>query len=140
MAEGDNTFRNHFKAELFKGKVDLDGDTFKVQVVNATPDIDTWDNEDDITGEISATGNTTVGKSLASLLVMENDTNDRAEWDFADVTWTNLATATINNAVVYLNTGVAATSIIVGWVAISTNSNGGDYTLQINANGFAHLS
>lgn len=140
MAEGDVTFTNHFKAELFRGTIDLDTDTFKVMLINGSPNVDTWENIDDVSTEISGSGYTADGETLASLVITENDTNNRAEWDFADVTWTNLATATISDAVIYKDTGVDSTSVVVGWVEIATNSNGGNYTLQINASGFAHLT
>ncbi len=138
MAEGDVTHPNHFKYMLLQAY--LNGKTVKAMLVNATPNIDTWENKDDVTGEISATGYTAGGKTLGAFTFTENDTNDRGEWDFPDLTWTSLATATINNIVFYYNSGVASTSVVIGWMESATNSNGGDYTVQINANGFTHLS
>lgn len=140
MAEGDITIGNHYLAELLRGTIDHDTDTFKMALVNATPNIDTWENFDDVTGEISGSGYTAGGVTLASLLITEDDTNDRAAWDFADPSWINLATSTINNGVIYKSTGVSSTSVIVGWVEIATNSNGANYTVQVNANGLFLLA
>ncbi len=138
MAEGDIIHPNHFKYTLLQAY--LSGKTIKVMLVNATPNIDTWANKSDVTGEIVATGYTAGGKTVGTFTFTENDTNDRGEWDFPDITWTSLATATIAFAVFYYDSGTPSTSVVAGWMESQTDSNGGDYTVQINTNGFTHLS
>jgi hypothetical protein len=135
MAEGDYLSFNYTKGEFQNGNIDLVNDTIKIALINATPNIDTWDDFADVTNEIVASGYTAGGATLGTKSVTVDDTNDRAAFDCADITWASLATATITAAVVYKDTGTPATSTLIGWFEIATNSNGGNYTLQVNANG-----
>jgi len=137
MAEGDGTLYNNFKEELMLGQIDLVDDTVKVALVTGhTPDIDTHDFFDDVSGdEESGTGYTAGGETLASKTVTQDNTNDRAAWDAADVTWSGLDVGTPSHAIVYKSTGVASTSALIGYWELETASNGGDYTLQWGANG-----
>lgn len=140
MAVGDVQFHNKFLAELAKGNIDLDGDTFRCYLLNGwTPNIDTDHFLSDIVAsEIALTGYTAGGVTLASLLVTENDTNDRAEWDFGNPTWASIATGTITRAAIVQWTGVAATSVIVCNIEVSS-SNGQSYTITIGTTGIAHI-
>lgn len=142
MAEGDITFTNHFKEQLLLKAIDMDSDTFKVVLLNGysiTPDGNLG--YADLTGEISASGYTAGGATLGSLAVAQDDANNRASWDAADVTWTSLATATITAAAIYDDTVTTPVADpIVCFIEIATNSNGGNYTLQWNANGIGLLS
>ncbi len=140
MAVGDVTFHNKFLAELAKGNIDLDGNTFRCLLVSGlTVNIDTQHFWSDISAnEIALSGYTAGGVTLSSLLVTENDTNDRAEWDFDDPNWASIASGSISHAVIVLWTGTASTSTIVCTIEAS-NANGSSYTITIPATGIVHI-
>ena len=142
MAEGDGTVYNNFKEQLFLGELDLGSgaDTLRVVLVTAhTLDIDTDASYSDVSGdEVSGTGYTAAGEALTSQVVAQDNTNNRASLDAADVTWTGLDAGTPNYAILYDDTHVS-NYLIAAW-EIATASNGGDYTLQWNANGILLLT
>lgn len=140
MATGDVTIHNKFLAELAKGNIDLDGDTFRCYLLDGVePNIDTSHFLSDVVAdEIALSGYTAGGVTLSSLLVTENDTNDRAEWDFANPTWASIATGTITWAIIVHWTGSAATSTIVCHIEVD-DSNGQSYTVTIPATGIIHF-
>lgn len=142
MAEGDFTWHNTAKKKFQDGDIDLLVDTLRVTLLNGwTPNIDTDEYWDDISAnEISATGYTAGGATLGTKSTAVDTTNDRSEFDAADVTWTSLATATITRAALIHWTGTPSTSTIIGSWEIATNSNGGNYTLQFNAQGVLHFT
>lgn len=141
MAAGDAHIVNNFKEQLLLKAISCTADVFKIALYSdayAATQIDGAAPAYAVTNEISATGYTAGGATLASLAVAQDDTNDRASWDAADVTWTSLATATIQRAILYDDTTATKYQAII-W-EIGTNSNGGNYTLQFNANGMMLLS
>lgn len=142
MAEGDITFSNHFKAQLLGGLVDLDTDTIKVALCNGYSfDADNNHGYANLTGEITATGYTAAGATLTGLTITTNDTGDYGKWDAANVTWSSLATTSIDGAYIYDDTVTAPVAkSLIAKVEIGTNSNGGNYTIAWNAGGIAQLS
>ena len=143
MAEGDITLTNQFKAWLLGGLVDLDTDTIKVALVNGyTFNVDNNHGYADFSAnEITATGYSAGGATLASLTITTNDGSDYGKWDAADVTWSSLATAGISAALIYDDSMTAPVADgLLAEVEIGTNSNGGNYTIQWNAGGIVQLS
>lgn len=143
MAEGDAHVYNNFKEQLLLKTIDCNTDVFKVALYSdayAASQLDGADTAYSVTNEISASGYTAGGQSIGTPVVAQDDTNDRASWDDdgTDVVWTNLATATIQRAVLYDDTTATKWCCIV-W-EIATNSNGGNYTLQFNTAGMLLLS
>ena len=59
-----NVIYNRFKRDIANGNIDLDTDTIKVTLVTGayTPDQDAHDKRDDITNEVSGTGDTAGGQ------------------------------------------------------------------------------
>lgn len=141
MAAGDGHVVNNFKEQLLLKTVDCVNDVFKIALYSdayASGQIDGAAPAYSATNEISASGYTTAGATVGSKTVTQDDTNDRAAWDAADVTWTSLATATIQRAILYDDTTATKWQAII-W-EIGTNSNGGNYTLQFAATGMLLLS
>lgn len=143
MAAGDGHVYNNFKEQLLLKTIDCNSDVFKVALYSdayAAAQLDGADPAYSATNEIVATGYTAGGQSIGTPVVTQDDTNDRASWDDdgTDVTWTSLATATIQRAVLYDDTTLTKWCCIV-W-EIGTNSNGGDYTLQFASTGILLLS
>lgn len=143
MAAGDAHVVNNFKEQLLLKTIDCNSDTFKIALYSdayAAGQIDGADPAYSATNEIVASGYTATGQSIGTPVVAQDDTNDRASWDDdgTDVTWTSLATATIQRAILYDDT-TAIKWLCIIW-EIGTNSNGGNYTLQFAATGMLLLS
>jgi hypothetical protein len=140
MAQGDGALYNEFKEELMKGLIDMDGHTFKIMLVSGyTPNIDSHNGYSDVSAnEISGSGYTAGGATLASLTVTKDTTNDRAAWDAADTTWNNLNAGTPSHAIAYDDSH--ASKCLVGYWEVTTPSNGGNYTLQFGSNGIVTLT
>lgn len=81
-------------------------------------------------------------KTLASKTITTNDTNNRVEWDAADLTWTALGTAqTIEAAIVIVEiTNDAASQLVVYLDPTNVPTNGSDVTLQFASNGFLNFN
>jgi len=147
MAEGDGVVYNAFKENLLKKVFDFANDTFKITLhTGYTPNIDTHDAWADVsaTEYTTANGYTAGGKTLASLAVTLDTSNDRAEFDAADVTWTALgplSPATPGHAILWDDTPSSPADPLVGYWALGTTAtNGGDYTLQFGADGLLHIT
>lgn len=143
MAEGDAHVVNNFKEQLLLGTIDCDTDSFKMALYSdayAAGQIDGADPAYSTTNEIVASGYTAGGAAVATPVVTQDDTNDRAKWDDdgSDITWSSLATATIQRSILYDDTTSPKWHCII-W-EIATNSNGGDYTLQFHTDGILLLS
>jgi hypothetical protein len=142
MAEGDGSVYNNFKEQILLGELDLGNgaDTIKVMLVTGhSLDIDTDASYSDVSGdEESGTGYTAGGETLTNQAVAQDNSNNRASFDADNVTWTGLDVGTPNYAIMYDDTH-ASKYLIAAW-EIATASNGGDYTLQWNANGILLLT
>lgn len=139
MAEGDAFLYNDFKEQLLSKLHDLTNgaDTLQVTLHTAyTPDIDAHQVFADVSGTeySTADGYTAGGKVLANQAVSQNNTSDRGELDFDDVTWTSLGALTPNtpsDAIVWNNTPAGPVDPLIGYVELgSTATDGNDYTLQ----------
>jgi len=141
MAEGDALVLNNFKEQLLKKTIDCVNDVFKMalySVALASPD--GADPAYSVTNEIVAANYVAGGQSIGTPVVSQDDTNNWGKWDDdgTDVSWTSLGAATILEVRLYDDTTVIKWLCIL-W-EIATNSNGGNYTLQFNANGMLTLS
>lgn len=125
------------------GSIDLDTDTIKVALVTSTytPDQDVHDFFDDITNEVTGTGYTAGGATLASKTVSADTTDNEGVFDAADVTWTT-STITARGAVIYKSTGTASTSALICYLDFTSDqsSTAGDFTIQWNAEGILNLA
>lgn len=134
---------NSFKAKIMDGSIDLDTDTIKVALVTSsyTPNQDTHDFFDDVTNEVSGTGYTAGGATLASKAVSADNTDNEGVFDAADVTWST-STITARGAVVYKSTGTASTSPLICYIDFGSDksSTAGDFTLQWNSEGILNLN
>lgn len=141
MAEGDVTIYNSAKQKLGDGSIDWDTDTIKCGLVGGyTPNIDTHTAWSDVSASEIAAANYTAGGVTVTASVSVNTASDRAEYDSSDPAWTSLGSATISHAIWYKDSGVAATSWLVAYMEITTNSNGGNYTINVNATGLFTLT
>ena len=134
---------NSFKRDIMNGSIDLDTDTIKVALVTSsyTPDQDAHDNFDDVTNEVSGTGYTAGGATLASVTVSVDNTDNEGVFDAADVTWST-STITARGAVIYKSTGTASTSKLIGYIDFGSDksSSAGNFTIQWNSEGILNLN
>ena len=134
---------NSFKRYIMDGSIDLDTDTIKVALVTSsyTPNIDTHANFSDVTNEVSGTGYSAGGATLASVTVTADTTDDEGVFDAADTTWTT-ATVTARGAVIYKSTGTSSTSKLICYVDFGSDktSTAGDFTIQWNSEGILNLN
>ena len=153
---------NATKRKLFEGTLDYVNDTIKVALAENsnlfTFDPDTHEFVADIFGgttpdatEFSGTGyaRQTLGTKATSI----DATNDEAEWDAADTTFTSLDGATIQTIIVYKMVGADDTTpaddpvlavfdddsgTTVADLPLATN--GGDITIQWSADGIKKIA
>lgn len=139
------TFYNDFKRALLAGQVDLDGGaTVKCALLDSTytPDIDAHDFFDDVdAAEVSGTGYTAGGATLGGLAVTQDSPNDQGVWDANDVTWST-STITARYAVLYISTGTASTSRLIGYIDFGANksTSAEDFTISWDPTGIAALA
>ena len=140
MAEGDGTLYNEFKRALLAGEIDLDAHTIKVALVTGyTPDTDAHTGWSDVSGdEVSGMGYSAGGEALANKAVSLESGDDRGKFDADDVTWSSLDAGTPSHAILYDDSH--ASDALIGYIEISTASNGGDYTLQWSSDGIVYLA
>jgi hypothetical protein len=142
MAEGDGAIYNAFKMRVLKGEHDLTesspNDIKVILVSGYTPNVDTdTDYDSGITGvEVSGTGYTAGGESLANQAVTQDDANDRGKFDADNVTWSSLqitdpSDGTPSHAIMY-DDSHANKGLMAYW-EVTTPTNGGDYTLAWHA-------
>ena len=133
-----NVTHNKGKFQLASGLIDFSANTFKIILMDNTyvPNIDTDEFLSDVSAKELADGNgyTTGGATLAGVTITEDDTNDRANVAWNTVTWTASGgdIGPSPYAVIFKDTGVAATSAIIGSIDFSgdkTVTDGQDFIL-----------
>ena len=139
MAEGDVHIFGEFIEQLMLANHDLDGHSAKCALYcNWVPDVDT-DTAYTSTGEISTTGYTAAGDTLGVGTVTLSAATNTVDYDNTDANWASLATQTITEGMVY-NVATSAAEDIIAYVEITTNANGGSYTISWNADGILEIS
>ena len=150
---------NAAKKGILDATIDMDADTLEVALFTTAPaslsgalqDLATMtallgDAAFTEASHASYTANGTTGRVvLGAVTNSQDDTNDRAESDVGDITYTALDTFTITGAVIYKRVGAAGpsgdgTHIPIAFYALSQVTNGGDIVLQIDGEGFLHLT
>lgn len=143
------------KKALMEGDIDLDG-TDDIRVLLAMSNT-TMDTEEDIlninagqsggpTTLDEMDGASYVRKELASEAVTADNANDEAQFDAADVTWSTLGAGTrdVQGAVVYKFTSTNdSLNVPIAWIedgGFPITANGGDLTIQWNAEGILKLT
>lgn len=117
-------------------RVDWDADTIKCALATSTytPNQDTHNFFDDITNEVSGTGYTAGGVALTTSAPAYDATSNTLRLDASDAQWTT-ASFTARYAIVYKDTGSAATSPLLGYVDFGGDEtvSSGTFTIQWDA-------
>ena len=127
---------------LANKEVDLDSDTLKVMLCTSsyTPNQDTHQYKSSVTNEVTGTGYTAGGATLASVTV--TNTGHVIKLDAADTTWAS-STITARYAVVYDSTPASdATRPLICYVDFGANveSSGGTFQITWDADGIVTLT
>jgi len=121
--------------------VDFESNTIKVALTTSdyTPNQDTHDFFNDVTNEVTATGYTAGGATLASKALTV--TANVVAMDAADVTWAT-STITARRAVVYKSTGTASDDALLCWIdfGADVSSSSGDFTISWDAAGIMTIT
>ncbi len=129
---------------VFTRLKNIDYDTNAVKLMLTTsayvPNQDTQEDKADVTNEVTGTGYTAGGETLASKTL--SNTNNVVTLDAADVTWSN-STITARRAVLYDDSGATdADKAVLLWIDFGQDesSSNGDFTVQWNASGIATVT
>ena len=145
MAEGDCTVYNNTKEQIHLALLDFAGDTFKIILLGAGYALDPDGNPNYaavVGDEITAAGYSAGGETLTALTITQDDANDRASWDAADITWISLGITVVDHAIIYDDTPTAAPAAdpLMCHFEVATDPNGGNYAISFHANGIWLLS
>lgn len=132
---------NAFLKNQFNGTsvIDFDTDTLKVALVTNTyvPNAATHVFFSDITNQVTGTNYTAGGTAVAGKTLVE--AAGVVTFDGNDVTWLQSATgfSTARYAILYKDTGTAATSPLIGYIDFTADKGNvtGDLTVQWGAGG-----
>lgn len=135
---------NGFKKHIMDGSLDLVNDTIKCALManTYTPDIDADEFWSDVSAdEASGTNYTAGGNALTTKTTTIDDTNDRGLYDADNPVFSNV-TITARYAVIYKDTGVAGTSVLIGCLDFGSDqtATAGDFTVNLNAAGLLALN
>lgn len=135
---------NSAKRDILNGSIDFDTDTLKVMLVTSsyTPNADTHTKRSDITNEVSGTGYTAGGATLANKVVSVDNTDDEGVFDADDVSWST-STITARGAVLYKSRGGASSAdeLIAYFDFVSDKtSSGGTFLITWGAEGILNLN
>ncbi|MBP7406069.1 MAG: hypothetical protein KA973_14240 [Candidatus Microthrix sp.] len=123
---------------LWTGGVNFTSDTIKGALVTSsyTFDQDTHDYFDDITNEVTGTGYTAGGATLASKTLTYTAGTNTIAIDAADLAWTT-STITARGLVIYKSTGTGSTSPLIGFIDFGADviSTAGTFTVTFDAGG-----
>lgn len=135
-----NVIYTSFKRDIQNGSIDLDTDTLKVMLVTSsyTPSA-AHAKRSDITNEVSGTGYTAGGATLAGKTVTNVAT--AGVFDADDVSWP-ASSITARGAVIYKSRGGAASADeLICFLDFTTDrtSSSGAFNLNFNASGIISL-
>lgn len=130
------------KRDIFNADIDFNlPHDFRIILVDNTTTADTEEDAATISafttlGELSGAGY--VRKALANEVVNEDTVNNRAEFDADDITWTGIDAGTAQAMILYKHVTNDTDSIPIAYIdtgGFPINTNGGDLTVQWNAEG-----
>lgn len=148
---------NEAKRKFLDGTLDLTSDTIKVMLVTSAYVANVDDvfvdeagaNEpidEELTGTGYAAGHGNSGRlTLANKAFSTDDANDRGEFDnTADATWTGIDAGTAAAVIVHREgTANDTTALLIAYIdtgGFPVVTNGGDLTIQWNAEGIIHAT
>ena len=134
-----NFLYTSYKRDRQQALINLLTDTIKVALVTSAyvPNQDTHEKFSDVTGEVAGgNGYTSGGATLAGKTSVKDVVAHAGVFDADDPTW-DPSTITARGAVLYKDTGVAATSPLIGYIdfAADKSSEGDRFRILWSATG-----
>jgi len=134
-------FNNYAKSRFADGTFDWDTNDIRILLVDNTTTVDTEANAQNLAGyttlgELSGTGY--VRKALTTKTVTTDTSNNRAELDCDDITWTGLNAGTAIGFLIYKHVdGTAANDQPIAYSEFTSPfvSNGGNFTITVDVEG-----
>lgn len=127
--------------EIANGDVNLGTSTIKALLLKSTGSFDRDHNfvSDIVAHEITASGYSR--QTLASKTVTENDTNDAAYWDCADISFGTIASGqTIGYMVLFRDAGSDATSpLLCCWALVPQDTDGTPIKFVVSSSGLTKI-
>ncbi len=132
---------NRAKKQWLAGELDLDGQTIKAMLVNASYSYNPDHNlvSQVSANEVSGTGYTggfagSGRKTLTSVVVAQDDTNDRGYLDAADLTWSAINVGQVGGLILYRHNTSDSDSVLIAFIdtgaSFPITTNGGDLVFQ----------
>lgn len=122
---------------------DWDTDTIKIALTLSTYSVavDTDDFFNDVTNEVSGTGYTAGGATLASCTVTYDSASDQIRFDSADPSWTTSTLTNVRRAVIYKSTGTASTSPLIAVESFASDQSTvtGTLSIAVDATGWFNI-
>lgn len=142
MAVTGKLYGNLFET-VFRGEIDWDDDTIKVMLTTSSYTInqDTHDYKNDVDNEVSGTGYTATGETLASKTSTYTGGTNTFALDAANTTWTT-STITARIAVVYDATPASdATRPLICYqdAGGDVSTTAGTFTIQWHSDGIVKI-
>lgn len=130
-------------SSFVSGSINWGTDTIKVMLTTSayTPNQDTHQFKSSVTNEVTGTGYTAGGATLASKTNAYTTATNTVALDAADVTWST-STITAARAVVYKDTGTGSTSPLICYVDFGGDvvSTAGNFTITWDSAGICTLT
>lgn len=122
QAEAASVTYNSYYNNVLRGNIDIDTDTFHCILVDATytPNKDTHDFRDDITGEVVGTGYTAGGQTCTLTITVDN-ANDRIDINLTNVSWPNATITARGMVIVKWRGGAASADELVHYIDFLSN-------------------
>jgi hypothetical protein len=112
-----SAFYNNYYEELGKGTFNFPSNTFKAMLMTTAYTFDKTDAfRSDLSGEASGAGYTAGGQALNNVTITQDDTNNRANIDFDNETFSTVTVTNVNAYVIFKDTGSAATDALVAYI------------------------
>lgn len=129
-----NEIYNSFKRDILSGTIDMDTDIIKLMLVTSayTPNIDTHTKRSDVTNEVTGTGYTAGGATLANKSVSVDNALNKAMFTADQIVIPN-ATITARGGVLYKSRGGGASAdelIAYADFGADITSTNGDFTIS----------
>ncbi len=140
MAVTAKYYGNAF-VSAFNKEIDFNSDTIKVMLCTSsyTPDQDAHNYKDDVTNEVSGTGYSAGGATIASPSITYTGASNTLKLDGDNVTWST-STITARYAVIYDDTPATdATKPLIAYIdfGADVSTTSGDFSITFDAAGIA---
>lgn len=126
-------------------KANVDFDTMPLKAMLCTPsyvaDLDAHQFRSDVTDEVTGTGYITGGVTLTGVSLTQDTGLNRLKIDADDANFGELTVPDIGQIIIYVDTGSAATDILVSRHSFTPRSpTGGVFTYTWNLDGIGYLT